>query len=205
MILNAGKANSLTKWLQSTVREETSQQFRRTISYLAITLLLAGDVQQNPGPNFSFNGPQAPDAPTRPGTVQSKDNSMSGTKQQYNNRPLSLVWSVAPTCVVCINVTQEHTVISNPRSHKAVMHKHHHFQLFQATNHAKVLWDPHKKSKELFGGDLNLRSVASKTEQIEKLLMDANPDFLCLSESWLTDSSPNTANLMQGYNVFRKD
>ncbi len=54
-------------------------------------------------------------------------------------------------------------------------------------------------------GHLNIRSIASKTEQLEQLLTNSNFDLLCLSETWLTESSPNTAYLVPGYKVFRKD
>ncbi len=53
VILNNGKVTPSTKHLRSVERRKPSQLFRRTISYLAITLLLARDVHQNPGPNFN--------------------------------------------------------------------------------------------------------------------------------------------------------
>ncbi len=50
-------------------------------------------------------------------------------------------------------------------------------------------------------GHLNIRSVASKTEQLEQLLTNSNFDLLCLSETWLTESSPNTAYLVPVYSL----
>ncbi len=61
------------------------------------------------------------------------------------------------------------------------------------------------KTKGLLMGHLNIRSVASKTEQLEQLLTNSNIDLLCLSETWLAESSPNIAYLVPGYKVFRKD
>lgn len=77
--------------------------------------------------------------------------------------------------------------------------------LLLTTNHAKVLWDPHTKPKGLLGRHLNIRSVTYKMDQLEKLFMDLNLDFLCLSESWMTDSSPDMAYIVPTYNVFRNN
>jgi exonuclease III len=52
---------------------------------------------------------------------------------------------------------------------------------------------------------LNIRSFKAKTEQLEILFTDSNLDILCLSETWLTTSSPVASSTMPGYNVFRKD
>ncbi len=79
------------------------------------------------------------------------------------------------------------------------------FHLFKTANHEKLLWDSCSKPKGLLMGNLNIRSVASKTEQLEQLLTNSNFVLLCLSETWLTESSPNTAYLVPGYTVFTKD
>ncbi len=127
-------------------------------SYLAITLLLASDVHQNPGPNFNKDN-------ARPFGV----NRLQGTfKLRAHNETKG-------------------------------------FHLFKTANHEKLLWDSRSKPKGLLMGHLNIRSVASKTEQLEQLLTNSNFDLLCLSETWLTESSPNTAYLVPGYKVFRKD
>lgn len=55
------------------------------------------------------------------------------------------------------------------------------------------MWDKRVKSKGLLG-------IASKTEQLEKLLIDSDLNFLVLSEK-----SPRTAFVIPGYHVFRKD
>lgn len=77
--------------------------------------------------------------------------------------------------------------------------------LLQTLNHAKVIWNTQSKPKGLLGGHLNIRSIASKTDQVEKLLTDSNLDFLCLSETWLTQTSSEAAFVFLGYSIFRKD
>lgn len=78
-------------------------------------------------------------------------------------------------------------------------------KMFQTVNHAKVLWDPQVKPKGIFGGHLNIRSVLSKTEQLEQLLTNSNLDYLCLSETWLTPTTPLGAFNITGYNAYRRD
>lgn len=200
MILKDGKGTSPTKRLRSTEREKTSQQLRRSVGYLAITLLLAGDVHQNPGPNSSCSGgPQLATASTgqdRP-TVDFKLRHFMTEMSQQSNPACSIL-------TVPANVRSVLTTIPKVRD-EIPIHKQRNFLLFQTTNHAKVLWVPRAKPKGLLGGHLNIRRVASKTDQLEKLLMDSNQDFLFLSESWLTVSSLDTVYLVPGYNIFRKD
>lgn len=66
------------------------------------------------------------------------------------------------------------------------------------------MWDPCYR-KGLLGSHLNVRSLASKGEQIEHLLINSNIDFMGLSETWLSLLSPETIITMPGYNTFRKD
>lgn len=63
-------------------------------------------------------------------------------------------------------------------------------KLLQTVNHAKILWDPEAKPKGIFGGHINIRSLPSKTEQMEKLLYDSNLDYLGLTETWLKKNTP---------------
>lgn len=78
--------------------------------------------------------------------------------------------------------------------------------MFQTVNHAKVLWNPKIKPGGIFGGHLNIRSILSKTEQLEQLLSDSNLDYLCLSETWLTPTTTSSGVFsVPGYNVYRKD
>ena len=62
--------------------------------------------------------------------------------------------------------------------------KQQQMKLFQTVNHASVLWDAKSKPKGIFGGHLNIRSIISKTEQLEHLLTDSNIDYLCLTKTW---------------------
>ncbi len=47
--------------------------------------------------------------------------------------------------------------------------------------------------------------MATKREQLEHLLVNSNIDFLGLTETWLTRSSPEALIVMPGYDVFRQD
>lgn len=52
---------------------------------------------------------------------------------------------------------------------------------------------------------MNIRSVISKSDQIQHLLMGSNLDFLCLSETWLHVNSPSAALEVPGFKMYRKD
>jgi exonuclease III len=93
-----------------------------------------------------------------------------------------------------------------PTKHRNPVFKRHRTnKIFRTLNQARVIWDPLSKVKGLFGGHLNIRSMKPKREQLEHLLCSSNIDFLGLSETWLTHSSPEAVVNMPGYNVFRKD
>lgn len=77
--------------------------------------------------------------------------------------------------------------------------------VFQTVNHSRTVWDPEAKPKGLLCGHLNIRSILSKSEQIEHLLLDSNLDFLCLSETWLNQNASSAALNIAGYNVYRRD
>lgn len=47
--------------------------------------------------------------------------------------------------------------------------------------------------------------MTSKREQLEHLLGNSNIDFLGLTETWITSSSPEALITMPGYDTFRKD
>lgn len=59
--------------------------------------------------------------------------------------------------------------------------------------------------KGLLGGHLNLGGIIPKREQIEHLLVQSKVDFIGFTETWLTNSSPEAAVNLAGYNVFRED
>lgn len=68
------------------------------------------------------------------------------------------------------------------------MKKYRSCKLFQTLNEAKKIWDPGYKNKGLLGGHLNVRSLTSKREQMEHLMINFNIDFIGLSETWLSPS-----------------
>lgn len=82
-----------------------------------------------------------------------------------------------------------------------VVSKQSQMKLFQTVNHASVLWNPLTKPKGIFGGHINIRSVMSKTEQLEHLLLGSNLHYLCLSETWITATTPVSAFMIPGYKV----
>lgn len=86
-----------------------------------------------------------------------------------------------------------------------VVLKQSQMNLFQTVNHASVLWNPLKKPKGIFGGHINIRSVMSKTEQLEHLLLGSNLHYLCLSETWITATTPVSAFMIPGYKVYKRD
>lgn len=148
-------------------------------------MLLAGDIQQNPGPNVSCSGDlRTVVAATT--TEQATVDTTGSVNVPQNDRCLPFL----PLNAAPASANGTVPMFSTVRG-KVSIHKQCNFLLLQTANHAKILWDPHAKPKGLLGEHLNIRSVASKTDQLEKLLTDSNLDFLCLSESWLTDSSPD--------------
>jgi len=66
----------------------------------------------------------------------------------------------------------------------------------------ETLW---AEPRGLLGGHLNIRSLLSKSEQIQHLLLGSNLDFLCLSETWLNQNAPLAALNIPGYNIYRTD
>lgn len=89
-------------------------------------------------------------------------------------------------------------------SRNSVMKKHCIAKFFQTLNQARTVWDPRCKDKGLFGGHLNIRSMTTKCEQLEHLLVNCNTDFLGLTETWLTRSSPEALTVKPGYDFLGK-
>lgn len=69
--------------------------------------------------------------------------------------------------------------------------KNRKWNVFQTVNHSKIIWDSKSKPNGLFGGHLNIRSLISKSAQIQHILTESNLDYLCLSETWLKANSPS--------------
>ncbi len=78
-------------------------------------------------------------------------------------------------------------------------------KLFQTVNHAQIIWNSDTKPKGILGGHINIRSILSKIDQIQNLLIDSNLDFLCMSETWLTSNVPTDLINIPGYICYRKD
>lgn len=91
------------------------------------------------------------------------------------------------------------------KSLNPVIKKQHKMRFFQTLNNAKFIWDSRSKPKGLLLGHINIRSIVTKAEQMEHLLIDSNIDILGILESWLTHSSPTAAINIPGYNTFRRD
>jgi len=83
-------------------------------------------------------------------------------------------------------------VSSTPHRESAV-EKHRKLQYIQTVNNSKIFGGGGAKPRGILGGHLYIRSMLSKHEQLKKLLMDSNVDFLCLSETWLTKTFPSTS------------
>lgn len=68
--------------------------------------------------------------------------------------------------------------------------KQRELEFFQTINHAQVIWNYQSKPKGILGGHINIRSILPKMDQIHNLLTGSNPDYLCVSESWLNQYAP---------------
>ena len=51
----------------------------------------------------------------------------------------------------------------------------------------------------------NARSVNNKFDELSLFAKQFNPDFLCVTETWLTDSISDNTLWLSGYNLFRSD
>ena len=78
-------------------------------------------------------------------------------------------------------------------------------RLFQTVNHAQIIWNTDTKPNGILGGNINVRSILPKIDQIQNLLMESNLDFLCMSETWLNSSVPTDLINISGYTCYRKD
>ena len=52
---------------------------------------------------------------------------------------------------------------------------------------------------------LNARSILNKIDELKAHIDNYNSDTLFVTETWLTESIPNEAVNISGFNVFRKD
>ena len=51
----------------------------------------------------------------------------------------------------------------------------------------------------------NCRSILNKIEEIERIKIEASPEIIGVTETWLTDSINNSLVELDGYNLFRFD
>lgn len=51
----------------------------------------------------------------------------------------------------------------------------------------------------------NCRSLINKRDDLENICSKLNPAVICLTETWLDDSTPPTAYIPEGYKILRKD
>lgn len=77
--------------------------------------------------------------------------------------------------------------------------------MFQTVNNSKLIRDSTHKPKGILCAHLNIRSIQTKSDQVHHLLTDSNIDFLCLSETWLHESSPSAILSVPGSKMFRKE
>ncbi len=68
-------------------------------------------------------------------------------------------------------------------------------------NHARILWDIDAKQKGLSGGHLNIHSIMSKCDEMKHFLTNLNLEFSCLTETWLSATSPSAMLCAPGYNT----
>ena len=47
--------------------------------------------------------------------------------------------------------------------------------------------------------------MINKIEELENVILQLDPDIVCLTETWLDDTTPITYNPIEGYNLIRKD
>ena len=62
-----------------------------------------------------------------------------------------------------------------------------------------------KTSKDFKILNLNCRSILNKTEELLYILKEMDPDILCLTETWLDQSTPQNNFIPNGYSMIRKD
>ena len=53
--------------------------------------------------------------------------------------------------------------------------------------------------------NMNCRSLLNKSEEIEKILKELDPDIVCLTETWFDNSVPAQGYIPSGYKIIRKD
>lgn len=190
-LLNDGRACIGSALPQRRGLRQTLVPTSRTWKYsilLCSFLLLCGDIHLNPGPgNHTDRGDAPKSAVLSPVVEMSRNHPHEACMGKRGNDTNSALNNISGTMLTCLaNARSANTATTIAEI------KQQNMKLFETVNHASVLWNSKTKPKGIFGGHLNIRSVVSKTEQIEHLLTDSNLDYLCLTETWLTPSIPSS-------------
>ena len=62
-----------------------------------------------------------------------------------------------------------------------------------------------KESNDFKILNINCRSILNKAEELFYILKELNPDIVCLTETWLDQSTPQNSFIPNGYSMIRKD
>ncbi|XP_042291529.1 uncharacterized protein LOC121912999 [Thunnus maccoyii] len=180
------------------VDRSSATPFRRIAGLLFMPILLSGDVQLNPGP-------------VTPGVLRNFDADLCSCMLMMNKQHLSepgfslnrlnFVYTRHDVSMNnfslpgCGNLDRSSVSLTKPAADTTVcrnpaVRTQRLFKTFQTVNHAKVLWDLKLKPRGLFGGHFNIRRITAKSNQPTHLVSDSNLDFLCLTETWLKQTTP---------------
>ena len=69
----------------------------------------------------------------------------------------------------------------------------------------EMLKSSSNNKKEMLIINMNSRSIVNKTEELEHICQEINPDIVCITETWLDDSVPTNSCTPTGYKAIRKD
>lgn len=201
-VLNDGRACSRSELRERrcSSRMVPANRTQGYCAFLCTVLLLCGDIHLNPGP-WDYRD-RVDSLQSAVPTVQAQLTSIqsSGVRKQGNPLTNSALKFIPEKILTSVTHAKPAAIVNT-----AAVLKQQHIRLFQTANHASILWNPKTKPKGIFGGHLNIRSIVSKTEQIEHLLTDSNLDYLCLTETWLTPSIPSSIMKVSGYTLYRRD
>ncbi len=80
---------------------------------------------------------------------------------------VKMTGTVAAVPQTCFSNSPDLENVADGKIHLAYdCSKKHQNLFFQTVNHAKVIWDPTVKSRGIFGGHLNIRSLTLKCDEI---------------------------------------
>ena len=74
------------------------------------------------------------------------------------------------------------------------------------TNHRALRKVPSRKSYSIPTVlSANVRGIAKKVDEIQQVAELNNVNAICITETWLSPSVPDSSVVIPGYNLFRKD